>query len=78
MNAMDSAAACLERVFGQYPEDILADDALYMLAGILEDHYADKEKAMALYEKLITQYPGSLFVVDARKRFRQLRGDQVN
>jgi hypothetical protein len=28
-----------------------------------------------LYEKLIVEYPGSLYVVEARKRFRSLRGD---
>jgi tetratricopeptide (TPR) repeat protein len=38
----------------------------------------DKEKAMAAYQELLVKYPGSLFTVDARKRFRALRGDQVN
>jgi len=34
-----------------------------------------------LYQQLIKDYPSSIFVVDARKRFRILRGDvlqQVN
>lgn len=33
---------------------------------------------MAAYQELLTAYPGSLFTVEARKRFRALRGDLVN
>jgi outer membrane protein assembly factor BamD (BamD/ComL family) len=35
----------------------------------------NKEKASELYQQLLTDYPGSLYVVEARKRFRALRGD---
>jgi hypothetical protein len=38
----------------------------------------DSTAAMTLYEKLITEFPGSLFVVEARKRYRELRGDALN
>ncbi|MFZ4545847.1 MAG: tetratricopeptide repeat protein, partial [Bacteroidales bacterium] len=62
----------------KFPMDLLADDALYNLAGLNENQLNDKVKAMQLYEKILTQYPGSLYVVDARKRFRSLRNDPVN
>ncbi|MFZ4549479.1 MAG: tetratricopeptide repeat protein, partial [Bacteroidales bacterium] len=62
----------------KFPMDLLADDALYNLAGLFENQLNDKAKAMQLYEKILTQYPGSLYVVDARKRFRSLRNDPVN
>jgi tetratricopeptide (TPR) repeat protein len=72
------AAALLQEITDKYGEDILADDALYQLGLLFEDRLNDKEKAKTLYETLLTKYPGSLFVVDARKRFRALRGDKVN
>lgn len=72
------AATFLQDVVDKYPEDILADDALFQLAELNELKLNDKEKAKTLYELLLTKYPGSLFVVDARKRFRTLRGDKVN
>ena len=37
----------------------------------------DLEKAKGLYEKIFTDYSGSVFAVEARKRFRILRGDKV-
>lgn len=72
------AATLLQEITDKYGEDILADDALYQLGLLFEERLSDKEKAKTLYETLLTKYPGSLFVVDARKRFRALRGDKVN
>ena len=72
------AVVLLQDIVDKYPEDILADDALFQLADIYENRLNDKEKAKTLYESLLTKYPGSLFVVDARKRFRTLRGDKLN
>lgn len=72
------AAELLEKLISFYPDDILADDALYTLAGLYEGPLGDSNKAMQLFQQLITEYPGSTFVVDARKRFRVLRGDKVN
>lgn len=59
----------------QHGQDILGDNALYNLALIEEEIIHDSEKAQELYRRLMTEYPGSLFVVDARNRFRKLRGD---
>ena len=72
------AVPMLQEIVDKYGEDILADDALYQLGLLYEEKLNDKEKAKTLYETLLTKYPGSLFVVDARKRFRALRGDKVN
>ena len=58
--------------------DITADDALFRLAELQQNVLKDSEKAKSLYEKLLTDFPGSLFVVEARKRYRSLRGDGVN
>ena len=74
----DTAATYYTRIVEKYPNDLLADDALYNLAGIYENKLNNKAKAMQLYEKILTQYPGSLYVVEARKKFRALRNDPVN
>ena len=72
------AAALYQEVVEKFGEDILADDALFQLADLVQNRLLDKERAMKLYEDLLTKYPGSLYSVDARKRFRQLRGDKLN
>lgn len=66
------------RIISEYGEDILADDALFRRAELHEKKLNDKAKAMDMYQELLTKYPGSLFVVEARKRFRSLRGDVLN
>jgi len=72
------ADTLLKEVTGLYPWDILADNALMMRARLHEERLGDPSTAMELYQRLMTDYPGSLFVVEARKRFRELRGDVVN
>lgn len=67
-----------KKIVEAYSEDILADDALYHRAELYENKFKDPAKAMELYQDLLTKYPGSLFVVEARKRYRALRGDVLN
>ena len=74
----DDAASYYSQIIEKYPNDLLADDAMFNLAGLYENKLNNKAKAMQLYEKILTQYPGSLYVVEARKHFRALRNDQVN
>ncbi|MFP4470488.1 MAG: tetratricopeptide repeat protein [Bacteroidales bacterium] len=68
----------LAKVVEMYPEDILSDNALMIRADLQERHFGNTDLAMDLYGQLMKDYPGSLFVVEARKRFRELRGDMVN
>ncbi|MBL4708852.1 MAG: tetratricopeptide repeat protein [Flavobacteriales bacterium] len=71
------AAKNLRTLIADYAEDLLGDDALFSLAKLEEEKFQNKEKAMELYKALLTTYPSSLFVVEARKRFRNLRGDKL-
>ncbi|WP_306641650.1 tetratricopeptide repeat protein [Sanyastnella coralliicola] len=71
----EAAEAQLNEVLEYHFADILADDALYNLAEMYELIYFDEAKAQELYQRLLVDYPGSLYVVEARKRFRALRGD---
>ncbi len=71
------AAAFYQEIAEKFPQDIRADNALYAWALLLEERLGQPEKAMELYEKIFVDYSSSVFSVDARKRFRILRGDKV-
>jgi tetratricopeptide (TPR) repeat protein len=72
------ATELLEKILNQWKEDILADDACFNLAEINELYLGNIEKAKLYYEQIITDFTASIFVVEARKRYRKLRGDQIN
>ncbi|WP_207533862.1 tetratricopeptide repeat protein [Desertivirga arenae] len=57
--------------------DLWADDAWFMMGDIYENQLQDKEKAKQCYQKIITDFPGSILASEARKRFRNLRGDAI-
>ena len=59
-------------------EDILVDDAIYYLAELYLNQLNNTEKAKAYYQKIIFEYPSSIYLVDARKKYRKLRGDALN
>ena len=60
-----------------YGEDILADNALFLLGDICQNYLKLPEQAMAYYKLIITDYSDSVLLVEARKRFRFLRGDDA-
>lgn len=74
----NQAAIYYEEILKNYGEDILGDDAMFKLADLNENHFKNIEKAKELYQQLMEKYPDSLYVVEARKRFRRLRGDSIN
>ena len=56
-----------------YPYDITADDALILMAELNEDQLDNKQKALECYEKLLIDYPTSLYSDRARKRYNALK-----
>lgn len=74
----DKAVANYQSILTNYKYDILADDACYFLAELYNNELAQPEKAKALYEKIIFDHQDSIYFVDARKKFRMLRGDAIN
>jgi TolA-binding protein len=72
---IEGAVQYYSRVTSEHYFDIVADDALFRLAEIYEEKLDDEAKAGEIYRQLITDFPGSLFVVEARKRLRRIRGD---
>jgi tetratricopeptide (TPR) repeat protein len=72
------AAEMYQNIIEFYPEDLYGDDAQFKLAELYQDRMNDLEKAKKAYEELLVKYPGSIYTVESRKRFRQLRGDSLN
>jgi tetratricopeptide (TPR) repeat protein len=66
-----------ELILQNHKEEIRADNALFEMARIYEYQLDQKEKAKELYEKLFIDFSGSTLAVEARKRYRILRGDQI-
>lgn len=67
----------LNLIIEKYSEDILADNALFKGAELYENQLDNIEKAKEYYGRLLFDFPGSLFVVEARKRYRELTGSEV-
>jgi tetratricopeptide (TPR) repeat protein len=72
------AVPLLKKIFDDHPTELWADDAVFMLGDIYENRLNDKATAQTWYQKIITDYPGSLWINAARKRFRLLRGDKAD
>ncbi len=76
LNNLDSAIEMYQNI-ELLGYDILEDDALYRLAKLYDDLLNEKIKAMKLYEKILVAHSSSIFVSEARKRFREIRGDNL-
>ncbi len=73
----DTSSTYLRSLLADYAEDILGDDALFELALMEQEIFKNTVTAMDLFKQLITTYPASIHVVESRKRFRLLRGDNL-
>lgn len=71
----EKAAAYLQEIVDRFGSDLLADNALFYLGDLYQNYLKDDEKAKSYYEKIILDYKDSTFSIEARKRFRKLRGD---
>ena len=67
------ADSLLKRLVEFYPDDITADDALMLRAELNEDHLANTQTALECYERLLLDYPTSLYTDRARKRYNALK-----
>jgi tetratricopeptide (TPR) repeat protein len=62
-------------IITNHKDGIYIDEALYFSAEIYADNLKDSEKAKPLYEQVILNHEDSIYSVEARKKYRQLRGD---
>jgi len=70
-----SALVQYQGIIDNHKDGIYVDEALYFSAEIYNEKLKDPEKAKPLYEKILFEHEDSIYFVDARKKFRQLRGD---
>lgn len=76
-NNFDLYIKMLEVIIDQFSYEILIDDALFDLATLYDEKLNNKEQASKYYQELILNFQGSIFVAEARERFRILRGDNL-
>ena len=74
----ETAIAQMAEIIEKFPDGILVDNALFQMAELYEEQLKNPAKAMELYEKILMDHMGSTYTVEARKRFRKLRGDMLN
>ena len=68
----------LQEILKNHSTELLGDDAAYLIAQLYDFYLKDSNKAMEYYQKVLKDYSDSLFTTDARKRYRELRGDYTN
>lgn len=74
----DKSRVKLQKILEEFPDDLLADDALWMMANEFDHYQSAKDdtffkeinSAKDLYRKILTDYPSSIYVYEARQRFR--------
>ncbi|CAA0157418.1 conserved hypothetical protein [Tenacibaculum maritimum] len=73
----DNAIANLENIMRLKVDGILVDDSLYQLAELYYTKLNQPEKASEYYQKIIFDHQSSIYLVDARKKYRKLRGEEI-
>ncbi len=74
----DETINLYNKIIENFPDEIRADNAIFNLASLYENQLEKPEEAQKLYEKLFLDYSNSTFAIEARKRYRLLRGDELN
>ena len=77
LNRPEEALTVFRRIVVDMPASVLRDKAQMRIAEVYENRMRDKAKALEAYEKVLEQFPNSLFAEEARKRIRILRGDAL-
>ena len=70
----NKAIDVLKQLEEEFPGSIILDKALFNIAQLYENDLTDFESAKKYYRKILFDHPSSLYVIDARKRFRKLSG----
>ncbi|WP_417784879.1 tetratricopeptide repeat protein [Tenacibaculum sp.] len=73
----DEAILNYTKIISLDKEGIYADDVYYHMAELYNNELNNPEKAKEYYQKIIFDLPSSIYLVEARKKFRKLRGDDI-
>ncbi len=77
LDNISEAIKMYNNIIEEWSYDILADDAIYLLARLYDSMLNDQVKAQNLYERIIVEYNSSIFASESRRRFREIRGDKI-
>jgi tetratricopeptide (TPR) repeat protein len=69
------ALAQYQSIIEQHSDGIYVDEALYFSAELYKNQLQLPDKAKPLYEKIIFNHQDSIYFVEARRKYRELRGD---
>jgi len=73
----NKADSLLKLLFVTYPESYLADEAIFK-SGLIQEYNLENESlAKERYQLIIDNYPASIYIAEARRRYRELRGDNI-
>lgn len=64
-----------EELIEKFPDEVKTDNAIMAIAEAYEQYLGDSLKAQEWYERLFLEYSSSTLAVNARKKYRALRGD---
>ncbi len=70
MDDWEGALAYLQRLVDKYPDSQLALQSLFITATIYETQLNDKEKANAVYIRILTDYPDSAIAENIRENIK--------
>jgi len=74
-NYMDSAISYYQQIANRFSYEIYADDAIFKLGFLYETKKKDFVKALDFYKQIISNYSNSIYVFEARTRYRKLKGE---
>ena len=73
----NKALGYYEDIIKFHENDILADNATFKSAELLEEKLGSENAALERYKQLLLKHPGSLYAHETRKRVRRLRGEET-
>jgi len=77
MKRYTDALSAYERLIKDFPDNLAVDRSLMKIGEIYYLGLNEKTKAIESYQKLLEKYPNSIYISEARKRIRELRGDNI-
>ncbi len=73
----EEAIKYYKKIITEFSWDILSDVAIFKLAVLYEEKTGNIEEAAEYYKKLMLEHPDSIYVTEARKRFRKIREENI-
>ena len=73
----EAAILSLKKIIAADNQGFLTDDVYYQMAELYNYNLNNIEKAQEYYQKIIFEHSSSIYLVEARKKYRKLRGDTL-